>query len=1313
MNKKHVLLFLLCAFIINNTFAQVSVNPLTGAGSVNIPIYNIQSGQISVPVTLAYSAGVKPKDVEGNGGMGWNVIAGGQVSRLLRGLPDDCTFDATSKTANGWMNSSSPTAITNFIVANNGTCATENSDLTYINNYLSATNQDTEPDIFYVSAPGLNCQLVYDRTTSRFRPIAYQDLVISYTTAGGTSLSASLITSFTITNDKAVKYVFSFVRAVDQRTLPGTNTNYFTTRYAQYRNTISYFDNWYLTSITDPAGNAVTFNYHSSSSRSGTDSVSLFLSGSNTQSLQYRVSQTTHPLILSSINKQNAKGATTCLTFSCDTLFGQGTTGQTVLTDISGMGHEFQLKYSPFVYDPTGYMRYFLVNFTEVGAGLNTPVNYSFGYIGNTDIPSGGAHTTLPDSATTKVDYWGYYSAHPGSSGTLNPSVYVNPSNGALQRYAIDALASPGSSYPYTLIHSDRSADPAVVATGSLNKITNAQGGITTIIYESNDYLDVPSNTVVQGGGIRVKKIIDSVSKTSTNNMVRNYSYTIPSSSFISSGKPISLPVFAFTIPYSGGITSQSLAATSTALSANDLSDEDHTIMYVYSSVYQTGKGKTQYQFYIPAANWDASALPACSSCTTSDWSPTIDYSARLNCVTQAVKNDIYSYPFAPNPNYDFERGLLQKVTNYNDDPTPREVSETSYTYKRSFTPSFISAFKIDDNNTVSYSTKAYSKYAIYYNTSELTFSVTTKVFDSPTLSMARTNTVNYNYDSANHKLLTQQQITNSDNSILATHYSYVKDYTSAAAGSNANVNALYYLQQQNINAPVETYQQVTRNGTTVTTGASLNLFKAVTPGSTTFYLPSQQFKMVRPDGVSFTPYNVNGSTQTSTYDPKYFGAANFDTYDINGYLLTADDSSKNIQTTIIDHNSNQPVAVFTNAACSEVAYSDFDSQIISPAGTFTITGSGSYMPIGSHAGNAAGLASTQTVTSSTLTKNAAAKKYIFSIWVNAVAGGGTLSLSLPGTSVSPVTLSAGWKYYEVSIPVDTLPSSFTFSFNSSQNISIDDILFYPDVASAATATYDPVSYAKIASTNTNGVSSYYKSDRWGRLLYQYDQDKNIVLKKTYLTPNNVKDFTAPVINYSPRVLTSTDPPLTTTTAIAFSASYIDPFVSDGLTYTWDFGDGTGIVTTTSIAPAHTYATANTYTVKLTVSSPYFGSKSAAPITITILQAVATLSYNNYAATAGITSVNFSGPHSYSYTANQIQQGTATVIPGTYTVTIVPFGSKYDPTFGKGYTNIVFADGANGYCLGYTGSNFTFTWTVIANHTLNFSVYNNGTCPFF
>lgn len=177
-------------------------------------------------------------------------------------------------------------------------------------------------------------------------------------------------------------------------------------------------------------------------------------------------------------------------------------TDMTYIAGITGMGRTYTFTYRDDAYVRTGkpdYIRKFLDTYSE--AGCNSPVYYQFSYYGQST--SGPNTTTLPDSANVNIDYWGYAKA--STTGTLIPSVYVNPSNTAIPRYSNYTYPnSLSTDYTYTLGTTGRSADTSKVYTGSLATITTVNGGITRLVYESNDYLDVPSGNTMYGNRIRV-----------------------------------------------------------------------------------------------------------------------------------------------------------------------------------------------------------------------------------------------------------------------------------------------------------------------------------------------------------------------------------------------------------------------------------------------------------------------------------------------------------------------------------------------------------------------------------------------------------------------------------------------------------------------------------------------------------------------------------------------------------------------------------------------------------------------------------------
>jgi hypothetical protein len=70
-------------------FGDYSVSNYTGALNLSIPIYTLQGKGISHSISLGYNgSGSKVTDVPSWTGLGWNLNAGGVISRSAMGNPD-------------------------------------------------------------------------------------------------------------------------------------------------------------------------------------------------------------------------------------------------------------------------------------------------------------------------------------------------------------------------------------------------------------------------------------------------------------------------------------------------------------------------------------------------------------------------------------------------------------------------------------------------------------------------------------------------------------------------------------------------------------------------------------------------------------------------------------------------------------------------------------------------------------------------------------------------------------------------------------------------------------------------------------------------------------------------------------------------------------------------------------------------------------------------------------------------------------------------------------------------------------------------
>ncbi len=164
---------------------HIPMNSYTGRAEVNIPLFEIQSGDITVPISISYNtSGVKVADVPSSVGSNWSLNVGGSISKTIKGV-EDFYYKAEKFTADG------ANTFTNYTVKSLGWFfLSEYKANPSLNDLLDATtpftlpngtggiftdgwentvteNDDNRPDLFRASAPGLNTSFVHrkDKTT--------------------------------------------------------------------------------------------------------------------------------------------------------------------------------------------------------------------------------------------------------------------------------------------------------------------------------------------------------------------------------------------------------------------------------------------------------------------------------------------------------------------------------------------------------------------------------------------------------------------------------------------------------------------------------------------------------------------------------------------------------------------------------------------------------------------------------------------------------------------------------------------------------------------------------------------------------------------------------------------------------------------------------------------------------------------------------------------------------------------------------------------------------------------------------------------
>ena len=124
-------------------YGDIPVSLYTGLTEISIPILQISGRSLHLPVSLSYhAAGIKVDDVAGWTGLGWSLNAGGMISKIPKGIPDD--------EANGFLMYDVP----------------ELSELVFDQTFYEdvATGQrDTESDVYHYNFNGYSGKFFFDR----------------------------------------------------------------------------------------------------------------------------------------------------------------------------------------------------------------------------------------------------------------------------------------------------------------------------------------------------------------------------------------------------------------------------------------------------------------------------------------------------------------------------------------------------------------------------------------------------------------------------------------------------------------------------------------------------------------------------------------------------------------------------------------------------------------------------------------------------------------------------------------------------------------------------------------------------------------------------------------------------------------------------------------------------------------------------------------------------------------------------------------------------------------------------------------------
>lgn len=213
-------------------FGNTPINLSTGAISLSIPIHSIEVGKYQLPIKLDYRYnGLLMDEIPGILGLGWNLSAGGMITRQVRGRPDEATL--------GYLGGNIGL---NYVVRPyNELTLTER-------NYLeekSSTNEiDTQPDKFILSIGEISATFYFDENKN-IMVSPYKPYIIELINSNDFSLG------FKVIDDSGVVYYFQN----EEHTYPYNNES------SVPNAIVDYISSWKITKIIYPNGEGIDFFY--------------------------------------------------------------------------------------------------------------------------------------------------------------------------------------------------------------------------------------------------------------------------------------------------------------------------------------------------------------------------------------------------------------------------------------------------------------------------------------------------------------------------------------------------------------------------------------------------------------------------------------------------------------------------------------------------------------------------------------------------------------------------------------------------------------------------------------------------------------------------------------------------------------------------------------------------------------------------------------------------------------------------------------------------------------------------------------------
>jgi YD repeat-containing protein len=471
-------------------YGNIPVGNFTGTAQIEVPIYNFNYKDLSVPVSLTYHAsGVKPDNFPGLVGLGWTLQAGGCITRVVNGTVDygpQCdqgdnaeSLDDFRYDFDAWSSSS------------------------YLNIHIItqtmqiAFQPQSNPDKYIFNING-QCGSFYEGQRDTFKICSqtgeYYNVTFVKSSVPTGNTYSPIINSITMIDSRGVKYVFGDGSV--EWSHAGLNYLLYTVGVKDLFQ-VNTQSAWYLKYIESPNGYRIDFTYDSYYSLNKirfTDFsvVSYAANKSIPQESKYYDNQKwnlTHGLCISKISSPAGKIEFTHSTANAqlnypqfttdlnDFIYLQNSNGHSRLPEslphkidsIIISNNSDELARYHLQYTNSTSTRLKLLSVKRENASGNVLSEYDFEY----------NQTPLPAYMSGMTDHYGFYNGKSFFSDQIQDTIHkcFNLINNSAY---VEELKS--------MINSAKQPDTTLVMAELLEKITYPTGGYTVLDYEPHFY---------------------------------------------------------------------------------------------------------------------------------------------------------------------------------------------------------------------------------------------------------------------------------------------------------------------------------------------------------------------------------------------------------------------------------------------------------------------------------------------------------------------------------------------------------------------------------------------------------------------------------------------------------------------------------------------------------------------------------------------------------------------------------------------------------------------------------------------------------